>query len=53
MKVIKRTGELVEFDKTKIFNAIFHAMRKSKVKDIQWNNNENIWNLQMISEIKI
>ena len=35
MKVIKRTGELVEFDKTKIFNAIFHAMRDCKVKDIE------------------
>ena len=35
MKVIKRNNSEVEFDKTKIFNAIFHAMRDCKVKDIE------------------
>lgn len=35
MKIIKRNGDLVDFDKMKIFNAIFHAMRDCKVKDIE------------------
>ena len=42
MKVIKRNNSEVEFDKTKIFNAIFHAMRDCKVKDI-----ERKWNIDL------